>query len=206
VVLAVPATLRAQSVEWQGVEVTPFVGARFGGTFNVETDRLVQAQASLKDASSYGFSTGGRFDDFSLIEFRWTRSRSTLRLAPPLRQAGGTVDDVTMNQFHADFTREFPIPEVKGLRTFLTGSVGATRFASATDGFTRFSFGLGTGLKQFLTSKLAIRAEAHWLPILIEPAVDAFACGTIGVGGCLVLLDGKRVDQFEVSVGPVIRF
>jgi hypothetical protein len=71
--------------------------------------------------------------------------------------------------FHADFTREFVIPEVKGLRSFLTGSVGATHLAAAHDGFTRFSFGFGAGLKQFLGSRLAIRAEAKWLPILIDP-------------------------------------
>ena len=204
--LALPATARAQTVELQGVEVTPFIGTRFGGTFDVETDQPVQAQASLKDASSYGLSAGVRFDDFSLIEFRWTRSRSMLRFDAPFAQLGTSIGDVDLNQFHADFTREFPIPEVKGLRSFLTGSLGLTHIAAANDGFTRFSFGLGAGLKQFLTSRLAIRAEAHWLPILIEPSVGAFACGTVGRGGCLVVLNGRRVEQFEVSVGPAIRF
>ena len=85
-----------------------------------------------------------------------------------------------MNQFHADFTREFVIPEVKSLRSFLTGSVGATHVAAAHDAFTRFSFGFGAGLKQFLGSRFAIRAEAKWLPILIDPEVGAWACGTVG--------------------------
>jgi opacity protein-like surface antigen len=203
--LLVPATADAQYVQLQGFEVTPFVGARFGGTFDVETDQHAQTQVSLKDASSYGVAAGFRFDDFSLIEFRWTRSESELRFAqaPP---AGTPPSDVTLNQFHADFTREFVMPEVKGLRTFLTGSVGATHVGSANDGFTRFSFGFAGGLKQFLTSRLAIRAEASWLPIVIDPSVSAFACGTIGAGGCLVVLNGRLTQQFEVSAGPVIRF
>jgi len=204
--LAVPSIAHAQTVELQGVEFAPFIGTRFGGTFDVQTDQQVQSKALLQDGSSYGFSAGVRFDDFSLIEFRWTRSMSGLSLDGPLAPLGPAIGDVTLNQFHADFTREFPLSQVKGLRAFLTGSVGATHMSAMNDGFTRFSFGLGTGLKQFLTSRLAIRAEAHWLPILIAPEVGGFACGAIGPGGCLLVLDGRRVEQFELSVGPTIRF
>src|ERR1700752_5135881 len=187
-------------------ELTPFIGARPGGTFDIQPEGAAQIEATLKDATSYGFSAGVRFDDFSLVEFRWTRSTSTLRFDPPLGPLGALLGDVTLNQFHADFTREFVIHEVKGLRGFLTGSVGATHVAAADDGFTRFSFGFGAGLKQFLGSWLAIRAEAKWLPILIDPEVGAWACGAVGVGGCLVVLTGPLTQQFELSVGPVVRF
>jgi hypothetical protein len=202
--LAPPA--RAQYVEIESVEVTPFVGIRFGGTFDVRGDQPPQTQASWKDASSYGLAAGVRFDELSLIEFRWTRSTSTLRFNAPLGFVGASLGDVTLDQFHGDFTREWFIPEVKGLRSFLTGSVGATHMAAAHDGFTRFSFGLGAGLKQFLGSHFAIRAEAKWLPILIAPEVSSWACGVVGVGGCIVVLTGPAAQQFELSVGPVVRF
>ena len=202
--LATPA--RAQYVQIDSFEVTPFVGIRLGGTFDVRAEEPSQIQATWKDASSYGLSAGVRFDDFSMIEFRWTRSTSTLRFDAPFALLGASLGDVTLNQFHADFTREFVIPEVKGLRSFLTGSVGATHVAAAHDGFTRFSFGFGAGLKQFLGSRFAIRAEAKWLPILIEPEVGGWACGTVGVGGCLVVLTGSLTQQFELSIGPVVRF
>ena len=205
-VLAVPTTARAQYVEIQGFEVTPFIGARFTGTFDVQIDESGRTQASLEDASSYGLAAGLRFHDFSIIEFRWTRSTSALRFEAPFRLLGEAIEDVEVNQFHADFTREFVIPEVKGLRSFVTGSVGATHIAAANDGFMRFSFGLGAGLKQFLGSRLAIRAEAKWLPIVFDPEVSGFACGTVGIGGCVVVLNGQLTPQFEVSVGPVLRF
>ena len=201
--LATPA--RAQYVQIESFEVTPFVGARLGGTFDVRAEPS-QIQATWKDASSYGFSAGVRFDELSLIEFRWTRSVSTLRFDAPLGFLGASLGDVTLNQFHGDFTREWDITEVKGLRTFLTGSVGATRVAAANEAFTRFSFGLGTGLKQFLGSHFAIKAEAKWLPILIAPEVSSWACGVVGAGGCLVVLTGPAVQQFELSIGPVVRF
>jgi hypothetical protein len=202
--LGAAAPARAQYVEIQSVEVSPFVGSRLGGTFNIQPDVPVPVQAEWKDAASYGFSAGVRFDDYSLVEFRWTQSTSSLRFGQPF--AAASVGDVTLNQFHGDFTREFVIPEVKGLRSFLTGSLGVTHLGAAQDGFTRFSFGFGAGLKQFVASRLAIRAEAHWLPIVLEPSVSGFACGTIQAGGCLVLLNGELVQQFQISVGPVVRF
>ena len=69
------------------------------------------------------------------------------------------------------------------------------------------SFGFGAVLKQFLGSRFAIHAEAKWLPILIDPEVGAWACGTVGVGGCIVVVrTGTLTQQFELSVGPVVRF
>jgi hypothetical protein len=200
------APARAQYVEIQSFEVTPFFGARLGGTFDIQPDGPEQIEATLKDAASYGFSAGVRFDDLSLVEFRWTQATSTLRFGAPFAFLGASIGDVTLDQFHADFTREFLIPEVKGLRSFLTGSLGLTHLGAAQDGFTRFSFGFGAGLKQFLGSRLAIRAEAQWLPILVDPSVSGFACGTIQFGGCFVVLSGELVQQFQLSIGPVVRF
>src|SRR6185436_3479653 len=143
VVLAATTPAHAQYVQIQSFEVTPFIGARLGGTFNIQPDGAVQTEATLKDAASYGFSAGVRFDDLSLVEFRWARATSTLRVGAPFPFLGASIGDVTLNQFHADFTREFVIPEVKGLRSFLTASLGLTHVGAAPDGFTRFSFGFG---------------------------------------------------------------
>jgi len=205
-ILAAAGPARAQYVQIQAFEVAPIIGARLGGTFDIQPEGSAPIGAAWQDATSYGFSAGVRFDDFSLVEFRWTRARSALRFGSPLAFLRSSVGDVTLNQFHADFTREFVVREVKGLRTFLTGSLGATHIGAAHDGFTRFSFGFGGGLKQFLGSRLAIRAEAAWLPIVVEPSVGGFACGTIQFGGCLVVLNGELVQQVQLSIGPVIRF
>jgi hypothetical protein len=196
----------AQYVQIQSFEVAPFIGARLGGTFDIQPDGAAPIEATLNDARSYGFSAGVRFDDFSLVEFRWTQAASELRFGAPFGFLGPSLGEVTLNQFHADFTREFVIPEVKGLRSFVSGSVGVTHVGAAQGEFTRFSFGFGSGLKQFLGSRLAIRAEAQWLPILVEPSVEGFACGTIQFGGCLAILTGELVQQFQLSIGPVVRF
>jgi hypothetical protein len=204
ILAATPA--RAQYVQIQSFEVAPFIGARLGGTFNIQPDEAVPVEAALQDATSYGLSAGVRFDDFSLVEFRWTRASSALRFPAPFVFLGAAIGDITLNQFHADFTREFVIPEVEGLRTFVTGSLGATHLGAERGGFTRFSFGFGSGLKQFIGRRFAIRAEATWLPILVEPSVSGFACGTLQFGGCLLVLNGELVSQFQLTIGPVVSF
>ena len=201
---AAPAS--AQSLELQGIEVTPLIGGRFGGTFDVQPEGAVETRASLGDSVSYGVAAGIRFDDFSLIEFRWTRANSSLRLETGLNVnplAAPAVADVTLNQFHGDFTREFALNEVTDLRPFVMASVGATHLGSSNNGFTRFSFGIGTGLKITVNSRLGVRVQAQWLPIWVQPEVSSFACG---FGGCIAVLSGRLTQQFEVSAGPVFRF
>jgi hypothetical protein len=155
---------------------------------------------------SYGVAAGIRFDDFSVIEFRWTRASSDLEVEtvpPVVNPLAIRVSNVTLNQFHGDFTREFPLEEVNNLRPFIMASVGATHLGSENTGFTRFSFGIGTGLKFPVTSKVGFRVEAQWLPIWVQPEVSSFACG---FGGCIAVLSGQLTQQFQVSAGPVFRF
>ncbi|HEU0006723.1 MAG TPA: hypothetical protein VFS12_12090, partial [Terriglobia bacterium] len=95
------------------------------------------------------------------------------------------------------------LDEVTDLRPFVMASVGATHLGSSSNGFTRFSFGIGTGLKITVNSRLGVRVQAQWLPIWVQPEVSSFACG---FGGCIAVLSGRLTQQFEVSAGPVFRF
>jgi hypothetical protein len=200
-----PRSASAQTVAIQSVEVTPFVWGRFGGTgtVSIQPDGPGEIEIPLKDTGGYGVSAGVRFDDFSMVEFRWTTTKSALMSGAGVGPLPAGLADVTMSQLHADFTREFDVQEVRGLRSFLTGMVGATHLGTGNEGFTRLSFGLGGGLKLFLGSRLGVRAQAQWLSIWLEPELNGFACGS---GGCLVVLGGRWTDQFEVNIGPVIRF
>jgi hypothetical protein len=139
-----------------------------------------------------------------MIEVSWTRAKSGLRFEPGVNPLAAPLGNVTLDQFHGDFTREFVLEDLKGLRPYLTASVGATHFGTTNDGFTRFSFGFGTGLKVLLNSRFGLRFQAQWLPIWVDPEVRGLACGS--GSGCIVVLSGKLIEQFEVSAGPVFRF
>ncbi|HVQ64172.1 MAG TPA: hypothetical protein VMT78_06515, partial [Terriglobia bacterium] len=51
-ILFTTAPAVAQSLELQGLEVTPFIGGRFGGTFDVQPAGFAETRASLKDSVS----------------------------------------------------------------------------------------------------------------------------------------------------------
>jgi hypothetical protein len=109
-----------------------------------------------------------------------------------------------MDLFHGDFTREYYLEEQPWLRPYLTGSVGLARLASGGSSFSRFSFGLGTGLNLFPGKRVGLRLQIQWLPIWVEPEVRGFVCG--GRSGCTFVLSGKFVQQGVVSLGPTFHF
>ena len=85
----------------------------------------------------------------------------------------------------------------------MIGSVGATHLgAGPNSSFTRFSFGLGGGIKVSFNRHMGLRMQAEWLPLVINPEVNSLVCG----GGCAVHLTATLVSQGEVAVGSVLRF
>jgi hypothetical protein len=149
---------------------------------------------------SYGVAIGVRLDEEDVIEFRWSRQETHVHV-------GGVPysnEKVTLDQFHGDFTHEYILDEGhRWARPFVMGSAGATRVAGvANNSFTRFSFGLGGGVKVFFTRHLGLRMQGEWLPLVVEPEVTSFVCG----GGCIVFLSARLVSQGEIVAGPVLRF
>jgi hypothetical protein len=181
------------------LDLTPLVGYRTSMTFPIgpyepETNLIFDAKPS------YGVAAGGRLNEEDLIEFRWARQESHVHLGgsgPP------SSEKVILNQFHGDFTHEYILENWPiWARPFVMGSVGATHLSDGGSSFTRFSFGLGGGIKVYFTRHLGLRIEAEWLPIVVNPGVNSFVSG----GGSIVHLSGTVVSQGEIVAGPLFRF
>src|SRR5262249_6402267 len=113
-------------------------------------------------------------------------------------------EHVSLDQFHLDASHEYVLDEWPlWARPFVTGSVGLTHISSTagTASFTRFSFGIGGGIKAFPLRQLGFKLQAQWLPMWVKPEVQAI-CGV----GCVIHIGGRLVSQGEVTVGPVFRF
>jgi hypothetical protein len=150
---------------------------------------------------SYGFSFGVRPREEDLVEVRWARQDSYVHaedITPvPPRQR------VILDQFHGDFSHE-PLVEdwPWWAKPYVLASVGATHASgSANINFTRFSFGIGAGIRLYATRHFGFKIQAEWLPIVVDPSV-AFVCG----GGCIVHVGGNVASQGEVFMGPILRF
>jgi hypothetical protein len=188
----------------QVFELTPLFGYRMGGTMKVTNEgEEAFIKAKLKDGFTYGFAAGYRFDEESVVEFRWARQHSRLRLPDPINPALVSSIDTTIDQFHCDFTHEYKWDLYPRIRPYVLGGAGATRIGLPGESFTRFSFGLGGGVKIPIHPRVRWRVQAEWLPIWIEPSARGLNCRG---GVCAVFLSGTLAHQFEVSFGPVFHF
>src|SRR5262245_57802716 len=115
----------------QTCEITPLVGYRYGGDFRVQQQGIAgYSVVPLHNTVSYGFAAGWRLDEDGVIEFRWIRQGSSVKLPPPPGQTINPYLNTSLNTFHGDFTREWLTSETEMVRPFLSASVGATRVAT----------------------------------------------------------------------------
>jgi hypothetical protein len=196
---AVPKPLR--------FDFTPLIGYRTSMSLTIQPQVQPVAPGATPRAvfdanPSYGLAFGVRLDEENLVEFRWAREDTHIHVEDFTQNF--SKQRVTLDQFHGDFTHEYFIEDwPPWARPFIVGSVGATHVSvSANNGFTRFSFGIGGGIKVFASRHLGFKIQAQWLPVLVNPEVRAFVCGS----GCVVRIGGQLISQGEVTTGPVLRF
>ena len=185
-------------------EVTPFVGYRSSVSFPVDPQVTGMNPRVVVDASpSYGLTFGFRMRarDEDLIEVRWARQDSYVHTedispAPPRQR-------IVLDQFHGDFSHEPFIEQWPSwARAFVIASIGATHISADSNfSFTRFSFGIGGGIRLYPSRHVGFKIQAEWLPIFADPHV-AFVCG----GGCIVHVGGTVASQGEIIAGPIFRF
>ena len=183
-------------------DFTPLVGYRTSITFTAPPEPdTVSSRIVLDPSPSYGLAFGARLNDEDVIELRWARQNTFMRVEQNLMTA--FRQNATLDQFHADFTHEYILEYwPPSIRPYIMGSIGATHISgNLTAGFTRISIGLGAGFKVFVNHHLGFRIQGEWLPIVVDPDV-AFVCGV----GCVVRIRSQLSSQGEFTVGPVLRF
>jgi len=204
----------------QRYDITPLVGARYGGNLNLEQPAAPNVQAHLADSIAYGVAGGFRFgdencDDCNLFEFRWMRQDTHigLKLDPlnptptPLPASASLTSGafrpaVTLDHFLGDLTHEWTIEGAPAFKPFALFSLGAARMSTPVASTTRFVFGIGTGLKVFPKRNWGFRLQVEYLPMVMHADLQQVVCTT----GCVVVLGGGVMSQFEVTVGPTFRF
>jgi hypothetical protein len=186
------------------LDLTPFMAFRTIMSFPVEPHVTGTNPRVVLDASpSYGVSFGVRLNEDDLVEIRWARQDSyvhTQDITPQLPR-----QRVILDQFHGDFSHEYLVEDWgwgTWARPFVLASVGATHVSSTTNiNFTRFSFGIGGGVRFYASRHFGFKIQAEWLPVLADPYL-AFICGS----GCIIHIGGTLSSQGEVLAGPMLRF
>ncbi len=187
-----PATSEAQTVE-----VSPFVGYRFGGDFF----EIISGQpVDLDGTEAFGGIVDVRFDSFGLFaEALYTHQEAQFRTAAGIFVPSAAWR-ITVDHYMGGGTQEFRLD--RRVRPFVTGLLGLTRYAAEGDHEIRFAVSVGGGVKLMPASRIGLRLDGRVFTTFADLDGQAGAC--TGLGGCLVAVDADVVWQAEFSVGLVV--
>ena len=194
-ILSAAAPLAAQS----GIEITPTVGYRFGGTVNSD-----QGLFSASDNIAWGGTIGYRVKSDGLVELVYSRQSTTITFDPDTA-AKVTIGDAAIEYIQIGGALEFGHNE--NTKPYFALTVGGTHFAPKADGFGdewRFSFGGALGVKTYLNQHIGLRAQARlWMSTLSSDS--DFWCSL--PGGCVITASNSVFfTQGEFSGGVMVVF
>lgn len=178
------------------VEISPFVGQRYGGSFE---DANTGSTFEVADATTYGV-----FLDFDLDHDRQIEiylSRQDTRLTTSGTFTGEPLFDLTIDYYHIGGVYML---EGEKIRPFVSGSFGLTRMDPKRSDLTtenRFSIALGGGAKFFLAKDIGLRLDARGIYTALASDTTVFCSG-----GCVVKVRSNGFVQAELSAALMLRF
>jgi hypothetical protein len=184
-------------------EITPFVGYRMSGGFDVErADGTGTESVDVEDSSAFGLDVGIYARPDAFYEFLYSTQTTNLDSSDPA--IAGV--DVTTEYFQFGGTAFFPGEQ--WAVPFLSLTIGATRY-SADQGYdsdTKFSGSLGGGLRLPFNDNFAATLGVRGYLTLVESDTSIFCKSDSEEAGCLVRSSGSTFFQAEATLGLTVRF
>ena len=184
-------------------EITPFVGYRMSGSFDVESaDGSGTESVDVEDSSAWGIDVGIYATPDAFYEFLYSTQTTNLDSRDPA--IAGV--DVTTEYYQFGGTAFFPADQWPV--PYLSLTIGATRY-SADQGYgsdTKFSGSLGGGLRLPFNDNVAATLGVRGYLTLIESDTSIFCKSDSEGGGCLVRSSGSTFFQAEALLGLTVRF
>jgi len=199
-VTALPLILAAAPLLAQaGLEITPTVGYRFGGTVGAD-EGLFAANSGV----AWGGTIGYRVKPDGLVELVYSRQSTSITFDPDT-SAKVTIGDAAIEYLQLGGALEFG--HNPNTKPYFALTVGGTHFApqnSALGSDWRFSFGFALGMKTYLSQHFGLRAQARlWMSTLSSDS--EFWCSL--PGGCVIhASNGVFFTQGELSGGAMFVF
>jgi hypothetical protein len=192
------AMLPGVSSAEQTVEVAPFAGQRYGGSF---VDANTGANFQVADANVFGLVADFDLEPDKQIEVLLSRQNTNLSTNDTLF-TGNPLFDLTIDYYHIGGL--YMLPDFERVRPFISGTFGLTRMApdrADLSTVNRFSLSLGGGVKVFFTKSVGLRFDARGIYTALN-ADTAIFCS----GGCAIKVNSSGFVQTEVSAALMMRF
>jgi opacity protein-like surface antigen len=184
-------------------ELQPFAGYKWGGGANVAGNALGISRIDIDSSVAYGATATFNPSENFGFEFLWNRQATNASG----HYSGGTTYPtkigVTLDQFHGDFLLSFAGHGSK-VEPFVLVGVGATDMHGSGSSTTKFSFGVGGGVKYFVSRHLGFRVQARYTPTYLYSTNGGVWCNWWGY--CWVVPNDHFLHQGDVTGGVIFRF
>lgn len=200
-VFCAPALAQSESK----LEITPFVGYRFGGDFRaVEQD----VRLDLEDSAGFGVLADYSLTDNLQLEFLWSRQSSELTAAETTVAPGDdplslNLFDMSVDYLHGGLLYGLTTETIE---PYLAGGIGATIFnpdAQDISSETRFSASLAAGAKGFVNDNIGFRFEFRGFLTRVDSRQEDVFCN---IFGCTSFDRASTFWQMQIGGGVVIAF
>ncbi len=177
------------------VQISAFAGYQFGGAIFSET---FERQFSFKGGLDWGGAVDFAIGQSWRFEVYYSRQDTQL-------ESAGLVDaafDVKVERLMTGFQEEKGEGSVKWFGTILVGATRYTPGNSTLSSDTRFSAGLGLGVKSLFTPNVGLRLEGNAFYTSVQGGGGVFCTA----GSCLVRYSGSGIWQGDLAAGLIIAF
>ena len=179
------------------VEIAPFAGHRYGGSFQ---DANTLTGFDFADATSFGLLLD--FDSEPDKQIEVFLSRQQTQLSATGAFTGDPIFDLNIDYYHIGGLYLLPAEGV--MHPFVSGTIGLTRMAPKRADLsteTRLSLSLGGGAKFFLSRNVGLRFDARAIYTAFNADTAVFCSG-----GCNIRVRSNGFVQAEAGAALLLRF
>ena len=194
-----PAALSAQS---NSVELTPHVGFRFGGSFDIQDFEFGDVDFDVEDSEAYGLTLDIPISRNFQIEVLYSVQQTELEIDQGLFAESFPLGDIDLEFYQVGALWQGYSGQ---LRPYASITGGVTRLeidVAGTDSETRPSLTIGGGLKVFFSDNVGLRLDGRLFVTVLEDDddFDDRCCRYYGDE------DGETITQGQMSVGLIFAF
>jgi opacity protein-like surface antigen len=192
---AAPAAAQFAAPDPPTVQIAGFAGYQFGGSIQ---SALLDRKLSFKSDLDYGGSLDLAIGKTWRFEVYYSRHDTELE-GEGLNEVGF---DVKIERLMAGFLEEKGRGSVKYFGSILVGATRYTPGPAELSDDTRFSAGLGLGVKSFFSENFGLRLEGHVFYTSVQSGGGIFCTD----GECVFRYSGSGIWQGDVAAGLFIAF
>lgn len=205
--LAASTLLAAAPPAWADAprfELTPFVGGRVGGGFDVVSPDETESSVDLGSGASFGVDLGLYRDRQSYYQLSYSTQEAGIDSSDPL------LDGIDVRIDYLQFGGTAFFPQDSDLYVpYLSLTIGATFMQPDDDEYdseTKFSGSIGGGFRFPLNENVGLNLGVRGYVTLLDSDTRLFCSSDAEGAACLFQSSGSTFFQAEAQLGLSVRF